>query len=94
MSLTELLLLIIVIAGAAYAGYLFGRQSVLAAAAGRSVPARGPRSRSPAPRETLDPPARRGTTAGFSRRRRRRNRQRPSQGHRPAGIGRRRYKPR
>ncbi len=34
MTLTELLLLIIVIAGAAYAGYIFGRWSILNEQAG------------------------------------------------------------
>ena len=58
MSLTELLLLIIVIAGAAYAGYLFGRQSVLAEQRAEASPPED-HNPLPAPRETLDPPARR-----------------------------------
>ncbi len=59
MTLTELLLLIIVIAGAAYAGYIFGRWSILNEQAG-GTPSRTDSDSSPlpGPRETLDPPRR------------------------------------
>ena len=60
MSLSELLLLIIVISGAAYAGYMFGRWSVLNERGERDASPLPERERGPlpGPREGLDPPRR------------------------------------
>ena len=64
MSLSDLLLLIIVIAGAVYAGYVLGRRSVLNERYENDAPAdearSGPRNPLPGPSERLDLPRRTG----------------------------------